>query len=130
MVARTDSDVFSAANFPRAMHAGDGDYCLDGQPAHAYGDHASLPVSTLCDADAAVHEDCALYEGLGLRRFVTIRYADDATGAASVNVRLSQLADADRAFGVVHDAGSRWGRSGRSTRAEADRRDRRGGAGG
>jgi hypothetical protein len=95
----SDPDAISAPIFPRTLKAGAVDYCLDPQgQTRAFGEKASLTLEDVCTT--AVDGECEVYKHFGLKRFVSIRYVDGAGAGSSVEVYLSQYADANGAYGM------------------------------
>lgn len=90
----TLADAVSAPLFPRTS----GSFCLD--PAggdKAFGEEAKLPLERICDL---FDGECAVYQGLGVRRVVELRYVDGGGSSASVGVYLSRFASADAAYAM------------------------------
>jgi hypothetical protein len=95
----TVSDAISAAFFPRVVHVGAIDYCLDPQgDARTYGDKGKLTIDEVCTT--AVDGECEVYKRYGLKRFVSLRYVDGAGKGGSVEIYLSQYAPPDGAYAM------------------------------
>jgi hypothetical protein len=94
-----DPDAVSAPVFPRTLKAGAVDYCLDPQgQTRAFGEKAQLTLEDVCTT--AVDGECEVYKHFGLKRFVSLRYVDGVGAGGSVEVYLSQYADASGAYGM------------------------------
>jgi hypothetical protein len=94
-----DTDAVSAPVFPRTLKVGAGDYCLDPQgQVRAFGEKAPLTLEDVCTT--AVDGECEVYKHFGLKRFVSLRYVDGSGAGGSVEVYLSQYADAGGAYGM------------------------------
>jgi hypothetical protein len=90
----TLADAVSAPFFPRTA----GSFCLD--PAggdKAFGEEARLPLERICDL---FDGECAVYQGLGVRRVVELRYVDGGGSSASVGVYLSRFGSAEGAYAM------------------------------
>jgi len=91
----TVSDPVSAAFFPRTL---DG-YCVDPQgEVRTYGEQGKLDMDAVCTT--AFDGECAIYNQLGLKRLVSLRYIDGGGGAGTVDVYLSRFADAAGAYAM------------------------------
>jgi hypothetical protein len=86
-------DATSAPYFPRVV----GDYCLDPNgEAQAFGEGAPGSLDKVCTEK--LDGECEVYKGLGLRRFVAVRYVDGKGSPATIDVNLSRFSSAERAF--------------------------------
>jgi hypothetical protein len=89
------ADPVSAPLFPRTIEA----YCVDPQgETRTYGEQAKLTLDDVCTT--AFDGDCAVYNQLGLKRLVSMRYVDGAGGEGTADVYLSRFADATGAFAM------------------------------
>ena len=97
--AGTNPDAESSPFFPRTIDTPNGAYCL--APAGevlTYGEKGKLTMDQVCTT--ALDGDCELYKRFGLKRTVTLSYADDAGKNANVEVVLSRFATPDGAYGM------------------------------
>ncbi len=88
-------DPVSAAFFPRTVDS----YCVDPQAeVRTYGDQGKLGLDAVCTT--AFDGDCTVYDELGLRRLVSLRYADGGGGGGTVDVYLSRFADTTGSYAM------------------------------
>lgn len=91
----TVDDPVSAPFFPRAT----GGYCVDPQaPVKTYGDRGKLTMDEVCTT--AFDGECEVYKRLGLKRVVALRYIDGSGKGGTVDVNLSEFADAQGAYAM------------------------------
>ncbi len=91
----TLTDPISAPFFPREA-AG---YCVDPQgEVKTYGEKAKLSMDEVCTM--AFDGECEVYKRFGLKRVVSLHYVDGSGKGGSVEVNLSQFADASGAYGM------------------------------
>lgn len=89
------TDAISAPFFVRSLEG----YCLDPQgEVKTYGEKGKLSMSDVCTH--AFDGECEVYKRFGLKRVVSLHYVDGAAGGGSVEVNLSQFADAAGAYGM------------------------------
>ncbi|HRH00853.1 MAG TPA: hypothetical protein PLR99_31640, partial [Polyangiaceae bacterium] len=89
------ADPATAAFFPRAA----GGYCVDPQgETRTYGEKGKYSMEEVCTT--AFDGECVVYTRFGLKRVVSFRYVDAAGQGATVDVVLSQFADAAGALGM------------------------------
>lgn len=99
------TDPVSASFFPKTV-AG---YCVDPQgEVKTYGEKGKLSMDEVCTT--AFDGECEVYKRFGLKRVVSLHYVDGSGKGGSVEVNLSQFADAAGAYGMYT-----------STRVVADR---------
>ncbi|HEX4335105.1 MAG TPA: DUF6599 family protein [Polyangiaceae bacterium] len=90
----TDSDTASAAFFPRAV----GGYCIDPNgDTRAYGEGAKGTLDDVCIQQ--LDGECDVYKSYGLKRLVSLRYADGAGTPGAIAVTLSRFATKEGSFG-------------------------------
>jgi hypothetical protein len=90
----TDTDAVSAPFFPRAV----GDYCIDPNgDTRAYGEAAKGTLDEVCTQQ--LDGECDVYKSYGLKRLVSLRYADGKGSPGAVAVTLSRFATKEGAFG-------------------------------
>ncbi|HVU01753.1 MAG TPA: DUF6599 family protein [Polyangiaceae bacterium] len=90
----TPGDPTSAAFFPRVV----GDYCVDPHgETRAYGEGAKGTLDDVCIQQ--LDGECEVYKSYGLRRVVTLRYADGKGSPGAVAVTLSRFAAKEGAYG-------------------------------
>ncbi|MBK6465176.1 MAG: hypothetical protein IPF92_29865 [Myxococcales bacterium] len=88
-------DPTTAAFFPR-VEAG---YCVDPQgETRTYGEKGKYSMEEVCTT--AFDGECVVYMRFGLKRVVSFRYVDAAGQGATVDVVVSQFADAAGALGM------------------------------
>jgi hypothetical protein len=88
-------DPVSTSFFPKTV----GSYCIDPQAeVRTYGDQAKLALDAVCTT--AFDGDCTVYDELGLRRLVSLRYADGGGSGGTVDVYLSRFADATGSYAM------------------------------
>lgn len=88
-------DPVSAPFFPRAV----GGYCVDpGVEVKTYGDRGKLTMDEVCTT--AFDGECEVYKRFGLKRVVALRYVDGAGKGGTVDVNLSEFADASGAYAM------------------------------
>jgi len=88
-------DPVSQDFFPRTV-AG---YCVDPQgDTKTYGEKGKLTMDEVCTT--AFDGECEVYKRFGLKRVVALRYVDGSGAGGSVEVNLSQFADADGGYGM------------------------------
>ncbi len=89
------ADAVSASFFPRSVDS----YCVDPQgEVRTYGEQGKLDMDAVCTT--AFDGDCAIYNQLGLKRLVSLRYVDGAGSGGTVDVNLSRFADAAGAYAM------------------------------
>jgi len=88
-------DPVSQDFFPRTVLR----YCIDPQgDTKTYGEKGKLSMDEVCTT--AFDGECEVYKTFGLKRVVSLRYVDGAGGGGSVEVILSQFADAGGGYGM------------------------------
>jgi hypothetical protein len=99
------TDSVSAPFFPKTVSS----YCIDPQgEVKTYGEKGKLSMDEVCTT--AFDGECEVYKRFGLKRVVALHYVDGAGKGGTVEVNLSQFADAGGAYGMYS-----------STRVVADR---------
>ena len=89
------NDAITSAFFPRA----EGGYCVDPQgETRTYGEKGKYSMDEVCTT--AFDGECEVYKRFGLKRVVSLRYVDGGGGGGTVEVNLSQFADAAGAYGM------------------------------
>jgi hypothetical protein len=89
------TDAVSAAWLPRSA----GGYCVDPQgELKTYGDKGKLSMDEVCTT--AFDGECEVYKRFGLKRVVSLHYIDGSGKGGTVEVNLSQFADAGGAYGM------------------------------
>jgi hypothetical protein len=90
----TPGDPVSVAFFPRQV----GEYCVDPNgDTRAYGRDAKNTLDDVCIQQ--LDGECEVYKSYGLRRVVTLRYADGGGSPAQVSVTLSEFGAKEGAYG-------------------------------
>lgn len=90
----TPGDPVSASYFPRTV----ADYCVDPHgDTRAYGAEAKSTLDDVCIQQ--LDGECEVYKSHGLRRLVTLRYADGKGSPGAVAITLSRFASKEGAFG-------------------------------
>jgi hypothetical protein len=94
------ADPITAPFFPRTVTgSGGATYCVDPQgDTRTYGEKGKLTMDEVCTT--AVDGECEVYKKFGLKRFVAFRYVDGGGAGGSVEVYLSQFADANGGYGM------------------------------
>lgn len=89
------TDAVSAPFFSKKIAT----YCVDPQgEVKTYGEKGRLSMDEVCTT--AFDGECEVYKRFGLKRVVSLRYVDGAGGGGTVEVNLSQFADAAGAYGM------------------------------
>jgi hypothetical protein len=89
------SDAISAPFFPKTAST----YCVDPQgEVKTYGEKGKLSMDEVCTT--AFDGECEVYKRFGLKRVVSLHYVDGGGTGGSVEVNLSQFADAAGAYGM------------------------------
>lgn len=89
------TDTVSAAFFSKKVST----YCVDPQgEVKTYGEKGKLSMDEVCTT--AFDGECEVYKRFGLKRVVSLRYVDGGGGGGTVEVNLSQFADAAGAYGM------------------------------
>ena len=89
------TDPISAPLLPKAA----GGYCVDPQgEIKTYGEKGKLSMDEVCTT--AFDGECEVYKRFGLKRVVSLHYADGSGKGGTVEVNLSQFADVPGAYGM------------------------------
>lgn len=89
------TDPVSAAYLPKSA----GGYCVDPQgEVKTYGEKGKLSMDEVCTT--AFDGECEVYKRFGLKRVVSLHYVDGSGKGGTVEVNLSQFADAAGAYGM------------------------------
>jgi len=89
------TDAVSAPYFTKQIAS----YCVDPQgEVKTYGEKGKLSMDEVCTT--AFDGECEVYKRFGLKRVVSLRYVDGSGGGGTVEVNLSQFADAAGAYGM------------------------------
>jgi len=89
------TDGISAPFLPKAVSG----YCVDPQgEVKSYGEKGKLSMDEVCTT--AFDGECEVYKRFGLKRVVSLHYVDGSGQGGTVEVNLSQFADAAGAYGM------------------------------
>jgi hypothetical protein len=89
------TDPISAAWLPKSV----GGYCVEPQgEVRTYGEKGKLSMDEVCTT--AFDGECEVYKRFGLKRVVSLHYVDGSGKGGTVEVNVSQFADAAGAYGM------------------------------